>query len=81
MRKIKKHGIYRHFKGKYYIVLDVGKDSENLEDYVIYRALYGDNEIWIRKADMFLSKVDSKKYPDVKAKYRFELVDFNKECL
>ena len=66
MRKIKIKGIYRHFKGNYCLVEDVAKDSETEELYVIYRELYGDNELWVRPLDMFLSEVDHKKYPDVK---------------
>ncbi len=73
MRKIKINGIYRHFKGDYYLVEDIANDSETKEKYVVYRALYDDNQLWIRPLDMFLSEVDHKKYPDVKAKYRFEL--------
>lgn len=72
MREIKINTIYRHFKGKKYLVLDVAKNSENNEKYVVYRALYGDNDLWIRPLDMFLSEVDREKYPEVKQKYRFE---------
>ena len=75
MRKIKINGIYKHFKGNYYIVIDIATDSENNEKYVVYRALYDDNNLWIRKLDMFLSEVDHDKYPDVSQKYRFELQD------
>ena len=74
MRKIVKNAIYRHFKGDYYLVLDIAKSSETEEEYVVYRALYGDNELWIRPVDMFLSKVNHEKYPEVKQKYRFEKV-------
>ena len=75
MRELKINGIYKHFKGDYYLVIDVAYDSETKEEYVVYRRLYGDMSLWIRKKDMLLSEVDHKKYPNVSQKYRFELQD------
>ncbi len=71
--EIIKNRIYRHFKGDYYLVVDIATHSETNEKYVIYRRLYGDGGLWIRPIDMFLSEVDHQKYPNEKQKYRFEL--------
>lgn len=73
--ELKKNAIYRHFKGDYYLVEDVATHSETREKYVIYRSLYGENELYIRPMDMFLSKVDREKYPNVEQEYRFQLQD------
>lgn len=73
MNELKINGVYKHFKGDYYIVLDIAEHTETGEKLVIYRALYGDNKLYARPYDMFLSKVDREKYPDVEQEYRLEL--------
>ena len=80
MREIKVGSIYKHFKDKYYIVLDIVHDCEsnNEKEYrkiVIYKALYGEYLTWAREYEDFISEVDHIKYPDVLQKYRFEEVE------
>lgn len=76
---LKIKGVYKHFKNNYYILEDVAENSETGEMYAVYRQLYGDNKLYIRPLDMFLSKVDKKKYPNVKQEYRFQYVSIPKK--
>lgn len=73
-KELHMHAIYRHFKGKLYYVENVAIHSETKEKLVVYRALYDKKQLYVRPLEMFLSKVDNEKYPDVKQKWRFEEV-------
>lgn len=70
MNKISK-GKYRHYKGHLYEVIDIARNTETLEDMVIYKALYGDFEIWVRPLKMFLEDVEV----EGKIQKRFEPIE------
>jgi len=63
-------GRYRHYKGKEYEVIGTARHSETEEEFVVYRALYGAQSLWIRPRAMFEEEVvvDGKQVP------RFQLV-------
>jgi hypothetical protein len=50
-------GIYEHYKKLFYKVLAVARHSETLEDLVVYQALYGAGDLWVRPVKMFLEDV------------------------
>ena len=63
-----KLGKYKHFKGGEYEVLGVAKHSETEEEFVVYKALYDEGDLWIRPIKMFLEEVEfsGKKVPRFK---------------
>ncbi|SHJ69443.1 Protein of unknown function [Anaerobranca californiensis DSM 14826] len=68
-------GRYRHYKGKEYQVLHIGKHTETLEELVVYKCLYGDYSVWVRPKKMFeeLVEIEGKKVP------RFSLIKENND--
>ncbi len=69
-----KGGVYKHFKGHIIKVLEIAKHTETGEMLVIYEH-YGTDVIWARPYDMFISKVDKEKYPEINQEYRFQLIE------
>lgn len=63
-------GKYRHFKGNEYEVIAIAKNSETLEDTVVYRALYGEGDLWVRPLSMWTETVER----DGKRFVRFEYI-------
>ena len=49
---------FRHFRGNLYRLEGFAKDSETLEEMVVYRALYGERGLWVRPAKMFFETVE-----------------------
>lgn len=66
-----KIGKYRHYKGNEYEVISIARHSETLEELVVYKALYGEHNIWCRPIEMFYETVEI----DGKTKQRFEFVE------
>lgn len=74
MREIKVGTIYQHFKGNKYKILCIALNTETDKRMVIYQDITNKDKIFARDYDMFISKVDHDKYPDVKQIYRFESI-------
>ena len=70
-------GIYRHFKGNRYELIDIARHSETMEWMVVYRALYGERGLWVRPLSMWEEIVerDGKRMP----RFSRETDDFSRE--
>ncbi len=56
--KMEKIRYFQHFKGGTYKLLTIAKDSETLENVVVYQAIYGNHEVWVRPEQMFFGTVN-----------------------
>lgn len=70
MERIMKKGIYKHFKGNKYEVIGLAKHTETMEELVVYRALYGEGDMWVRPKSMWEETVEY----DGKIVSRFEYI-------
>ena len=57
-----KPGVYRHFKGNLYRLIGIASHSETLEPMVVYQALYGEQDLWVRPAAMWTENVNKDGY-------------------
>ncbi len=64
-------GLYRHYKGSEYRVIDLARHSETEEWLVVYRPCYGDEALWVRPLDMFTEMVENAEGESVP---RFQLI-------
>ena len=64
-----KPGKYRHFKGNFYEVIGIARHSETMEEVVVYRALYGEQGLWVRPAAMWEETVDRDGYHGPRFQY------------
>ena len=71
-RRLSTDRYFQHFRGGKYKLIGFGKDSETLKDVVIYQALYGANQIWVRPHDIFFSKAKDEDGNEVE---RFKEID------
>ena len=77
MEQVKINGVYRHFKGNYYYVVDVALDSETKERMVVYKPLYERNNsmLWVRPEKMFLEVIPDRPDNVTGQNIRFSLIN------
>lgn len=56
-KSIRPGSLYEHYKGHCYKIVGVARHSETLEELVVYQALYGDEDLWIRPLTMFQENI------------------------
>lgn len=71
--------IYRHFKGNVYQIITLARHSETGEKMVVYQQLHAPYEVYTRPLEMFMSRIDTRKYPNEKQIHRFARVDVRGE--
>ena len=71
--------IYRHFKGNIYQIITLARHSETGMKMVVYQQLYAPFEVYVRPLEMFMSRIDTRKYPNEKQMHRFEKLDVRGE--
>lgn len=75
MRQIHNHCLYRHYKGNLYYVIGEARDVSGgkYDEMIVYHALYGNNELYVREKEEFLSEVPCGRWNPTSQEYRFEL--------
>lgn len=71
--------VYRHFKGNIYQIITLARHSETGEKMVVYQQLYAPYEVYTRPLEMFMSRIDTRKYPNEKQLHRFSKLDIRGE--
>jgi hypothetical protein len=75
MRNVKIGQVYKHFKGNCYIIENLAIDSDTLKFIVVYRALYGCNDVWTKKLSNFLEELPKEKQIEFGQIYKYEKID------
>ena len=84
-RNLRVDDIVKHFKSEIsdksyvYKVLAISLNCSNVEEefVVTYQEMFGEHRTFVRTYEEFMSPVDSKKYPEIRQKYRFEIIGYD----